>query len=86
MTDERDEANKRGDAWRFRADIAEVKLAECEARLGKAVDVLRFYTCTDDGCDGCPEQDRDRVGCGWTARTTLAEIENSEAVTLGEKG
>jgi hypothetical protein len=41
------EANKRGDAWRFRADIAEVKLAEClernallEARLGKAVELL----------------------------------------------
>ena len=27
LTKELDEANKRGDAWRFRADIAEVKLA-----------------------------------------------------------
>jgi hypothetical protein len=31
---ERDEANKRGDSWRFRADIAEVK-------LNKAVSALR---------------------------------------------
>jgi hypothetical protein len=34
LTAERDEANKRGDAWRFRADIAEAKLA-------KAVEALR---------------------------------------------
>jgi hypothetical protein len=34
LTAERDEANKRGDAWRFRADIAEVKLE-------KAVQALR---------------------------------------------
>jgi hypothetical protein len=66
-------------------DALEAKLAEClernallEARLAKAVEGLRFYTCTDDGCDGCPEQGRDRVGCGWTARATLAEIEGEQ--------
>ena len=35
LTKELDEANKRGDAWRFRADIAEVKLA-------KAMEGLRW--------------------------------------------
>jgi hypothetical protein len=45
------------------------------ANIAALVVALRFYTCTDDGCDGCPEQGRDRVGCGWTARATLAAIE-----------
>ena len=39
---ERDEANKRGDAWRFRADIAEVKLA-------KAVEALQWCAMYGDG-------------------------------------
>ena len=80
------ELEKERDRWR---EIANNEAVEgeanrnagltLEAKLAKAVEGLRFYTCTDDGCDGCPEQGRDRVGCGWTARATLAEIE-------GEKG
>jgi hypothetical protein len=34
------QADDRGDAWRFRADIAEVKLAKAEAALKKAVGFL----------------------------------------------
>jgi hypothetical protein len=65
---------------------AEDKLAECEARLGKAVEALTFYTCAENGCGNCPEQDRGRVSCGWTARATLAEIESSTPYGLeGEK-
>ena len=42
---ERDEANKRGDAWRFRADIAEVKLA-------KAVEALQWCSGSADFNEG----------------------------------
>jgi predicted nucleic acid-binding Zn-ribbon protein len=56
---------------------AEDKLAECEARLGKAVEALNY-------CIKAPFS-------GWTiaqgyARATLAEIESSTPYGLGEKG
>jgi hypothetical protein len=67
----------------------EAKLAECEARLSKAVEALvslekQASTTSSRGAV---------TGLHWThltvailkARATLAEIENSEAVTLGEK-
>jgi chromosome segregation ATPase len=54
----------------------EAKLAECEARLGKAVEALR----------GLMQHMPDYADTVWQdACETLAEIENSEAVTLGEK-
>jgi chromosome segregation ATPase len=57
------------------------KLAECEARLGKAVEALR----------GVMQHMPDYADTVWQeARATLAEIESSEAVTPygleGEKG
>jgi hypothetical protein len=51
---------------------------EVEAKLAKAVEALTFYTCAENGCGNCPEQDRGRVSCGWTARATLAEIEGKK--------
>jgi hypothetical protein len=43
LTAERDEANKRGDAWRFRADIAEAKLAKAVEALTPSGDTKAEY-------------------------------------------
>jgi septal ring factor EnvC (AmiA/AmiB activator) len=48
-----------------------------KAKLAKAVEALRYYA-----AEAMPWEADDSL----IARTTLAEIENSEAVTLGEKG
>ena len=66
MTKERDEANKRGDAWRFRADIAEVKLA-------KAVEGLRVIE-ADCEADYPPSQ----LATKYAARAIIAEIEGDK--------
>ena len=42
-------------------------LRERVARLEAA---LELYSC-EDGCNDCPEHERDRVTCGWTALTAL---------------
>jgi hypothetical protein len=47
------------------------RIEELEAKLAKAVGALALYAC-DDGCSECPESERDRVSCGWTARAALA--------------
>lgn len=64
-----------------RAEAAEAKAQEhlearqaADAKLATTVGALRLYSC-DDGCNDCPEQERDRVSCGWTARAALEEIE-----------
>ena len=44
-------------------------LRERVARLEAA---LELYSC-EDGCNDCPEHERDRVSCGWTALTALQE-------------
>ena len=53
---------------------AEARLAECEARLSKAVEALRLYACA---CDGgfCHANEN---FCGWTATAVLAEIEGGK--------
>jgi hypothetical protein len=65
-------ANKRGDAWRFRADIAEAKLAKAMEGLWK-LNALSGSVETFD------------IVVHEIVHDTLAEIENSEAVTLGEQ-
>ncbi len=62
LTKELDEANKRGDAWRFRADIAEVKLT-------KAVEGLRYYA-----VEAMPWEADDSL----IARCALAEIKGEK--------
>lgn len=58
---------------------AEVARAEeAEAKLKKAVEALELYSCAD-GCNECPEHERDRVGCGWTAYTALAKLKGGDA-------
>ncbi len=48
-----------------------------EAKLAKAVEALELYSC-DDGCNDCPEHERDRVTCGWTASVALAAIKEND--------
>jgi hypothetical protein len=66
------------------AEAAESRLAECEARLGKAVEALRSFSYEID----MPAMADDRhisihatMGDHRRARAVLAEIESSEAVT-----
>jgi hypothetical protein len=66
LTAERDEANKRGDAWRFRADIAEAKLA-------KVVDAMEV--CVRHEPRGIYP---DHVPNYWLLKTTLEEIKRGE--------
>jgi hypothetical protein len=47
-----------------------LKSAEAEAKRLRAA--LSLYSCKD-GCNDCPEHERDRVNCGWTARAALRE-------------
>jgi hypothetical protein len=69
LTAVRDEANKRGDAWRFRADIAEAKLA-------KAVEALRFLEIAATGAGVPHPQERKLLHeTIHKARATLAEME-----------
>jgi chromosome segregation ATPase len=65
---------------------AEDKLAECEARLGKAVEALRYYAgrTTYRLCDDCPVQVHSSADLSGPARTTLTELEGS--TSEGEKG
>lgn len=47
------------------------RIAALEAENARMRDALRFYSC-HDGCNGCSENERDLIGCGWTARAALA--------------
>lgn len=46
--------------------------AALRAKAEKLAEALQLYSC-EDGCNDCPEHERDRVGCGWTARAALTE-------------
>jgi hypothetical protein len=60
----------------IRADLARALIgttAERDAlrdRVAKLEAALALYSC-EDGCNDCPEHERDRVSCGWTALTAL---------------
>ena len=45
-------------------------LALLQAENALLREALRFYSC-HDGCNGCTENERDLIGCGWTARAAL---------------
>ena len=86
--DERRAAEVNEHEWRMNAEakliVAEAALAamtrerdaerETVARLTAA---LRFYSC-EDGCNDCPARERDRIGCGWTARAALTQKEPTD--------
>ena len=67
------------DARLDRIEELEAKLAECEARLGKAVETLdRLVALNDDYSPFGGELLQDRVERTWQkARTTLAEIKST---------
>ena len=62
-----------------RGDALEAKLAECEARLGKAVEALRFGVDLIKGDSIGHEWKKGQADFRRMARTTLAEIERSYA-------
>lgn len=49
----------------LRAEVATLRASEARMR-----EALALYSCAD-GCNDCPEDKRDRVDCGWTARAAL---------------
>jgi hypothetical protein len=77
MLDRIEELTKERDAHKGNADANYSKWVEADAKLAKAVEVLRLYACKNECNDGrchCSGND-----CGQHASATLAEIE-------GEKG
>jgi predicted nucleic acid-binding Zn-ribbon protein len=82
LNKELSEANKRGDAWRFRADIAEVKLAKAVELLKEARQDLEEYVTHEWPKDEHPvyerKWERDMELCR-RIDATLAEIEGSNA-------
>ncbi len=81
LTAERDEANKRGDAWRFRADIAEVKLAKALAGLDKAAALIEDRHVVHMTSKGRNPKDyiSDWSLIAKEVRATLAEVERTNA-------
>jgi DNA repair exonuclease SbcCD ATPase subunit len=78
-----EELEKEQKGWQTAAVKLMKKLTASEAKLAKAVEALR------DAVDAWDNHNKtgDMMHGHWVtdARATLAEIENSEAVTLGEK-
>jgi hypothetical protein len=74
------EANKRGDAWRFRADIAEVKLAKALAGLNKAAALIEDRHVVHMTSKGRNPKDyiSDWSLIAKEVRALLAEIEGKE--------
>jgi hypothetical protein len=81
LNKELSEANKRGDAWRFRADIAEVKLAKAVEALTPSGDTKAAYIAeveTDCPC-GRPHT------VSWTATKDIMKMIRDRA-ELKEEG
>ena len=62
----------------IRADLCDPtqdkRVKALEAENARLRDALSLYSC-DDGCNDCPETERDRVSCGWTALRALEQGE-----------
>ena len=60
----------------IRADLCnptqDERVKVLEAENARLRDALSLYSC-GDGCNDCPEHERDIVGCGWTARAALGK-------------
>lgn len=56
----------------FNANTAlEAQIAAITAQVERLTGALEFYSCKH-GCNGCTENERDLIGCGWTARAALS--------------
>ena len=53
-------------------DLQDPRVRALEAENARLREALSLYSC-DDGCNDCPEHERDRVGCGWTALRALEQ-------------
>jgi hypothetical protein len=56
-----------------------------QAKLEKAMDVLRLYTCDNYSCDECKGVDQDYPFCGFHASAAMEDIEGMEEITLEDK-
>jgi hypothetical protein len=43
-------------------------------KVAALMEALKLYSC-GEGCNDCPQSERDRVSCGWTARAALAALD-----------
>ena len=67
------------EAEKARADLCtptDERVKELEAENARLREALSLYSC-DDGCNDCPEHERDQVGCGWTARAALRDTDET---------
>ena len=55
------------------------------AKLKKAMDVLRLYTCDNYSCNECKGVDQDYPFCGFHASTALEDIDGMEEITLEDQ-
>ena len=73
------EAQKEHEGWQSAAmklmeklSAAEAEAAALRAKVARLEGALALYSC-EDGCNDCPQNERDRVSCGWTARAALTD-------------
>lgn len=57
----------------FTCTPTDERMKALEAENARLRDALSLYSC-EDGCNDCPEHERDLVSCGWTARAALRDI------------
>ena len=60
-----------------RAEATDERVKALEAENARLRAARSLYSC-EDGCNDCPEHERDRVSCGWTARAALRDMDGGE--------
>ena len=66
----RQKAESERDALYADLCTTDARIAELKAEVARLREALSLYSC-DDGCNDCPDHERDRVSCGWTAYAAL---------------
>lgn len=70
LTAERDEARSLAAQLQSECEELHSDAAALRAKVARLEGALALYSC-EDGCNDCPQNERDRVSCGWTARAAL---------------